>query len=146
MKSRKGFTLIELMVVILIVGILAAVAIPIMRGRIDSAKWSEGKAAAGSIRTAARAFCAEKGPGWGGTWANVTLADLGFNLTLAAEAGDLDGKYFSDEAYAIDFTAYDTYDVTVTAGDSVNRDDAPSTPAVIELDQAGNWTEDGVAQ
>jgi len=64
MKSRKGFTLIELMVVIFIVGILAAVAIPIMRGRIDSAKWSEGKAAAGSIRTAARAFCAEKGPSY----------------------------------------------------------------------------------
>ncbi|MGB2806252.1 MAG: prepilin-type N-terminal cleavage/methylation domain-containing protein, partial [Sedimentisphaerales bacterium] len=59
MEKRKGFTLIELMVVIFIVGILAAVAIPIMRGRIDSAKWSEGRAAAGSIRTAARAFCAE---------------------------------------------------------------------------------------
>ena len=47
-RERKGFTLIELMVVILIVGILAAVAIPIMRGRIDSAKWSEGKAMMGT--------------------------------------------------------------------------------------------------
>ena len=61
MKSRKGFTLIELMVVILIVGILAAVAIPLMRGRIDSAKWTEGKSAMGTIAVGLRAFCAEKG-------------------------------------------------------------------------------------
>jgi prepilin-type N-terminal cleavage/methylation domain-containing protein len=61
MQSRKGFTLIELMVVILIVGILASVAIPMMRGRIDSAKWSEGKAIAGSIATSLRVHVAEKG-------------------------------------------------------------------------------------
>jgi len=141
MKKRKGFTLIELMVVILIVGILAAVAIPIMRGRIDSAKWSEGKAGAGSIRTAARAFCAEKGPDWGGTWANETIDDLGFNITAAAEAGDLDGKYFSDEAYDVTFAGYDTYTVTVTPGDSLSRSESPSSPSVITLDQAGTWVE-----
>jgi type IV pilus assembly protein PilA len=131
MESRKGFTLIELMVVILIVGILAAVAIPIMRGRIDSAKWSEGKAGAGSIRTAARAFMAEHGPAWGGVWANVTLADLGF------QAGDLTGKYFVDADYAFACTGYDVYTVTVTAGGSA---DAPSTPAVVTLDQTGAFT------
>jgi len=139
MKSRKGFTLIELMVVIFIVGILAAVAIPIMRGRIDSAKWSEGKSGAGSIRTSARAFCAEVGPTWGGVWANVTLTDLGFNITLLGPGGDLDGKYFTDDAYSIAFTGYDTYIVTVDATLSTSPD-APAVPAVVTLNELGAWT------
>ncbi len=139
MERRKGFTLIELMVVIFIVGILAAVAIPIMRGRIDAAKWSEGKAGAGSIRTAARAFCAEKGPNWGGVWANVTLADLGFTLVNLADGDDLDGKYFTNEAYAIAFTGYDAYVITVTAAASL-RADKPANPAVVTLDQDGVFT------
>lgn len=134
MKSRKGFTLIELMVVVLIVGILAAVAIPIMRGRIDAAKWSEGRAGAGSIRTASRAFCAEKGPTWTGVWANVSMTDLGF------AAGDLTGKYFDDDDYAVAFTAYDTYTITVTAGNLGAPADAPSVPAVVTLNQGGTFT------
>ncbi len=134
MRSRKGFTLIELMVVIFIVGILAAVAIPIMRGRIDSAKWSEGKAGAGSVRTAARAFQAEKGPAY--AYVGTSLTDLGF------AAGDLNGKYFLDACYAIVFTAvaapgYDTYVVTVTA--ALGTADRPSTPATVTLDQDGAW-------
>jgi type IV pilus assembly protein PilA len=133
MMNRKGFTLIELMVVIFIVGILAAVAIPIMRGRIDAAKWSEGKAAAGSIRTAARAFCAERGPAYfAGAFAAPTLADLGF------AAGDLQGKYFDEGDYAVDVTGYNVYTVTVTVG--VNPE-SPGTPSVVTLDQDGIFVE-----
>jgi prepilin-type N-terminal cleavage/methylation domain-containing protein len=132
MKGRKGFTLIELMVVIFIVGILAAVAIPIMRGRIDSAKWSEGKAGAGSVRTAARAFCAEKGSSY--TYPGTSLSDLGF------QAGDLDGKYFTDAAYAVTWTGYDDYLITVTASDSTSSE-KPSTPSVVTLDEEGAWAE-----
>jgi prepilin-type N-terminal cleavage/methylation domain-containing protein len=38
---KKDFTLVELIVAILIVGILASVMILLMRGRIDKAKWSD---------------------------------------------------------------------------------------------------------
>ena len=93
-RKQKGFTLIELMVVILIVGILAAVAVPMMRGRIDAAKWSEGAASAGTIRTAVRTYAAEKGitqanTDLTGKTVDAVLAELGFT------AGDLTGTYFT---------------------------------------------------
>ncbi len=139
MESRKALTLIELMVVLLIIGILAAMAIPLMRGRVDSAKWSEGKASAGTILSAARAFMGEKGQDWTGDWTTVDLATLGF------KPGDLTGKYFTDTAYAITVTAYNTFTITVTAVASASPD-KPGTPGVVMLDQEGRWTIDGVPE
>jgi len=133
MKSRKGFTLIELMVVILIVGILASVAIPMLRGRIDAAKWSEGKAMMGSIGTAIRAYHAEKGPlGAAPTTLGVGTTGLGF------AAGDLTGTYFVDADFSVDWAAMTmdplTYEITCQ----------PTTvtlnPTSYKLDQAGAWT------
>jgi type IV pilus assembly protein PilA len=143
MISRKGFTLIELMVVVFIVGILAAVAIPIMRGRIDAAKWSEGRAAMGSVRTAARAFCAEHGPGYGAAnYAAITgsagLKTIGFSMRTQGDTfSDLDGRFFSEECYNIVFTDYDKYTVTVKSSDAVNRPDRPQMPDVVTLTQDG---------
>jgi len=137
MESRKGFTLIELMVVILIVGILAAVAIPILRGRIDAAKWSEGKAMMGSVATSIRAYHAEKGPS--GT-APTTLLPAATGLGFAA--GDLTGTYFVDGNFTFSVTAMDplTFTVTCTAGGLGAPAGAPTTPASYQLDQSGTWT------
>jgi type II secretory pathway pseudopilin PulG len=127
------------MVVIFIVGILSAVAIPLMRGRADVSKWSEGKTAAGSIRTAARAYCAEKGVGY--NFAGTTLRDLGFGLRADGVAiSDLDGRYFTEEAYGVALTGYNMYTVTVTATASTSPD-RPQAPGVVTLDQAGLFVE-----
>jgi len=131
MKRRKGFTLIELMVVILIVGILAAVAIPILRGRIDAAKWSEGKAMMGSIATAIRAYHAEKGPtGTAPTTLAVGATGLGF------AAGDLVGTYFVDADFSFSVTAMDPLTYTVTSTPTTTT----LAPTTYSLSQAGTWT------
>jgi prepilin-type N-terminal cleavage/methylation domain-containing protein len=131
MKSRKGFTLIELMVVILIVGILAAVAVPIMRGRIDSAKWTEGKAGAGTLATALRAYAAEKG-GAGSYGANLpTLANLGFS------ASDLLGTYFTSANYSWTTTYSDVGTPPLTFTITVTKPAAIATGTSLTLNEAG---------
>ena len=133
MKKRKGFTLIELMVVILIVGILAAVAVPLMRGRIDAAKWSEGKAIMGTLSTALRAHLAEKGTVF---TAVPTLAQLGF------ASGDLTGTYFTGgESGAGNFSWVinddDPIDFLITAAAGATI----TTPSQITLNGTGAWVE-----
>jgi len=133
MEDKGGFTLIELMVVIFIVGILAGVAVPLMRGRIDAAKWSEGKASMGSIATALRAHIAEQGNAF---TAVPTLAQLGF------AANDLDGTYFTGGDSGVGNFSWvinddDPINFLITAW-------APKeirAPTKITLDQSGNWTE-----
>ncbi|HIG72839.1 MAG TPA: prepilin-type N-terminal cleavage/methylation domain-containing protein [Myxococcales bacterium] len=60
-KSKKGFTLIELMIVVAIIGILAAIAIPNFVRFQLKAKTSEGKVNLAAIRTAEEAYFSEFG-------------------------------------------------------------------------------------
>ena len=62
-KLRKGFTLIELMIVVAIIGILAAIAIPKFADLINKAKEGSTKGALSSVRSAVQVYYGDN-EGW----------------------------------------------------------------------------------
>ena len=61
MKNQKGFTLIELMIVVAIIAILAAIALPAYSDYTKKAKVSEVILAASAVRTAVSEYAAGNG-------------------------------------------------------------------------------------
>ena len=78
-KVQQGFTLIELMIVVAIIGILAAVALPAYQDYTIRARVSEAVVQA----SAAKLAVAETAASLGGL-ANVTAANSGFAFTANA--------------------------------------------------------------
>ena len=57
--NRKGFTLVEVLIVVIIIGILAAIGIPQFSASIEKAKGGEARAGLGNIQTAEKVYFAE---------------------------------------------------------------------------------------
>ena len=145
--NKQGFTLIELMVVVLIVAVLAALIVPMMTSRIEAARWSEGKAGAGTIATSLRAYIAEQGE------EGVTIPGS-IAISSFMNPAELTGKYFQagdygEEGYVTnvsynpgetDAGAYQlTYRIKVNPG-SVNPT-LTWQKGGYTLDHTGAWVE-----
>jgi prepilin-type N-terminal cleavage/methylation domain-containing protein len=81
-KNQKGFTLMELMVVIVIVAILAAVTVPLYINYVKDAQRTEAKGAIGAVITAEQTYLqAHPVDGYTAviTDLNVDLSDLAHN-------------------------------------------------------------------
>ncbi len=85
MKKQQGFTLIELMIVVAIIGILAAIAIPAYQDYTIRAQVSEGLSLAGGAKAAISEFTMDTGRFPSN---NVTAG--------VSAATEITGKYVSD--------------------------------------------------
>ncbi len=121
--NRKGFTLIELIIVVIIIGILAAIAAPMMSGNVIKAKRSEAVAALGALRTAQRCYFAEK---------SIYVSSLA-DLSSYVGTGDINGKYFNSTAYSVTNTG----DVSCNVTKSTDTAVAASSPDTIKIDVNG---------
>ena len=92
LKKRPGFTMVELMAALVIVGILAAVSVPIYRSNAKAAVRSEAIATLGAIRAAERTYKVEHS-----TYAAVTSGNLSTVLDVEVE----DAQYFDKLCYTV---------------------------------------------
>src|SRR2546429_7358708 len=94
LTNQAGFTLMELIVVVLIVGILAAVGVPLYLGYVRDSRLAEAKALAGASLTAAQA-CAQNDP----AATTCTLANLAQRIGVTA------GGVLGDARWTVAITA-----------------------------------------
>ncbi|MDA0679097.1 MAG: pilin [Proteobacteria bacterium] len=128
MKKQQGFTLIELMIVVAIIGILAAIAIPAYQDYTIRAQVSEGLNLTGGAKAATTEFYQDQGvfP------ANNTQAGLAANVNI-------NGKYVSQVNVAGN-TITVTY--SSTAPRSANNNINAATLTMVANDAGGSvtWT------
>ncbi len=109
-QVQKGFTLIELMIVVAIIGILAAIAIPAYQDYTIRAQVTEGMNLAGGVKTAVAEYYANNGT-WPTALQGNAAGQLGFtgapsgkyvgSVALSAAGGSIIITYTGPQANAL---------------------------------------------
>ena len=121
MKKQQGFTLIELMIVVAIIGILAAIAIPAYQDYTIRAQVSEGLNLSGGAKAAVSEFRMDRGE-----WPSDNTA-----AGIATTSTDINGKYVTG-------VAVEDGVITVTYGADAHADIEDDTLTMSPVAQTGS--------
>jgi type IV pilus assembly protein PilA len=123
-RAQGGFTLIELMIVVAIIGILAAIAVPRYQDYTIRAQATEGFTATAGLRTDIALYVAENG----------NLDDIDDDTELATAASEIQGRYIDASGVEIASNA-----ISITFNSDANAALASGSPMTItpQVSQAG---------
>jgi len=103
LRSNKGFTLIELMIVVVIIGILAAIAIPNFMGMTNRAKVAQVKSSMHTVQVTAEDF-ATRNNGQYPNNAAATTADGALTFANLLPGGAMPNNPFTGAATTLDWS------------------------------------------
>lgn len=118
MNAQKGFTLIELMIVIAIIGILAAIALPAYQDYTKRAKVTEGLSLANSAKTAVAENASNAAAydlGWTTPAATTNVKSVDISKTNGEITITYDTPVAADEANTLVLAPYTMVDDAATA-------------------------------
>jgi prepilin-type N-terminal cleavage/methylation domain-containing protein len=139
-KNQRGFTMVELMIVVTIIGVLASIAFPLFQLVPERSKSTEAVTALGLIRSSMRIYYVEHG-----TFANPSLFTDGAQVTsgglLGVNNSDLAGRYFSTECYTFSGgTTANAFTIECDGSASTALFASEVGTIVVTIDQDGELT------
>lgn len=139
LKKKEGFSLIELMIVVAIIGVLVAVAVPNFQKFLGRAKQTEAKTNLGSIYAAQKAFRGE----WNTYFNNFGLVGFAPEGTLkyALQNGDA-AQLFTDlpVGHPMGGTAFAGLNTFHRSGSQANTTEYCDTAAECQIDtSSARW-------
>ena len=131
---EKGFTLVELMIVIVIVGILSSVALPNFLSQSNKAKGTEAKTQASALLKSAASLYSEGG-------LNIIAVDLGDDDADGVAQNTADGVICTGIGGPADTTT--NFDYKCATTDDINGDGTATDPGMTVFSTA-NINDSGI--
>lgn len=128
MKNKSGFTLLEIIIVVIIVGVLASLALPRFFSTVEFSRAQEALSAIATIRGGLERYYVSKG----NTYSGASTANI--------DTGDpLAGQPNAHFALSVSATTASSYTITATR----NTVDGGTATHTVVLQQAGTISRSG---
>ena len=142
-QSESGFTLVELLVVMLILGLLAAIAIPSFFNQRDKARDADAKEAVRTAQTAMETYATDHDGVYTGAVSDPTAADLNSLQKIEPTLTNVGARLTIPAAAAKTYTVQVESEVGATQLFRISRAAGGTTTLTCDVDATAGCPSDG---